>query len=116
MKNDEAYDEIYEDPRTDFKYLWIVVKVILALIAIILILFALRCEPTDYSSGECCWWCIIQTTYYYPDRQPYEFIGTLKYELCDKTDEQIKAFETQFTYNGFTEDSIKFKQVATCRK
>lgn len=111
--NDE---DMYDPYRTDFKYLRIVVKMILVLIVIITLLLIIRCEPTDYSNPECCWKCTIMTTYFYPGENPYEVVGIGRFEYCDKTDEEISKFENDYTYDGITNDSIKFEQIAKCRK
>lgn len=80
------------------------------------VLFFFSCEPTDYSDEECCWYCTIETTYYYPNNNPYEYVTYEKYFLCDKTDEQIKAFETQFTYDSVTVSGIEYERIGSCRK
>jgi hypothetical protein len=81
----------------------------------ILFLILWACEPTDYSSGECCWKCAVQTTWYYPGEQPYEVTGIGRYEFCDYTDDVIHEWEINNTYTD-TIDGLRMVQIAKCRK
>jgi hypothetical protein len=82
----------------------------------ILFLILFSCEKNDYSTEECCWYCTISITYYHPGQNPYEETGFFKYQYCDMTDEEVLQWEDDYTRAGTTPDSIKFKQIAKCRK
>lgn len=91
--------------------------VIWSVIGIIIILIYLTltgCEKNENSNANCCWYCTVSKTWYYPGEQPYEVTGFGKYMFCDSLFVPSE-WESQNSYVGM-EDGIKFEQKAACKK
>jgi hypothetical protein len=113
MTDEERDYDVY---RTDFKYLRIVCRIVLVLLAIVALLLIFSCKQTDYSDEECCWFCAVSVTYYYPGNNPYEVTSIGRYQYCDRPDSIIRLWEMQNTYQDTTENGVVFIQIAKCRK